>query len=148
MKKKTLIGSIFVLTLLLLMPSVSAFQQNIISEDTYNDVVDHLDNEDFKEIINIKLLRYPTLYKIIISLAKIRFLRLSIIWEFAVKDLDYPPYIMPKMPLLFFYCVWLISTLNHWCDFWNYMSDTFGWDWGDIVKTVIEWYEDNFEREI
>ena len=148
MNKKILIGSMLVLTLLLLMPSIPAIQQKTITDDTYHNTLEKIDFIDIKNIRESNLIKHSILYEIVIFLAKIRLLHLVILWEIAVDVIDYPPYFEAKMPLLFFYCVWILNTLEYWCAFWNHKSDTFGWDWGDIAETVIKWYEDNFEREI
>ena len=50
MKKKTLIGSMLVLTLLLLMPSIPAIQQKTIEDKAYSDFVEEIkkSNGDIK----------------------------------------------------------------------------------------------------
>jgi len=54
MKKKILIGSMLVLTLLLLMPSIPAVQQKTIEDKAYSDLVEQLDEDvdaDFIELL-------------------------------------------------------------------------------------------------
>ena len=54
MKKKILIGSLLVLTLLLLMPSIPAIQQKIIEDEAYNDIVERLEDFNFKDLNELK----------------------------------------------------------------------------------------------
>ena len=50
MKKKILIGSLLVLTLLLLMPSIPAVQQKTIEDKAYSDFVEELKDVDLEDL--------------------------------------------------------------------------------------------------
>ena len=73
MRKKTLIGSMLVLTLLLLMPSIPAIQTNVIKEDIKQDIQEKLDDyiseisSNHQNIKNLNL--FKSIFKILIPLA-------------------------------------------------------------------------------
>ena len=54
MRKKILIGSMLVLTLLLFMPSIPAIQQKIIEDKVIDDFVKKPDDEDIMKILKIR----------------------------------------------------------------------------------------------
>ncbi len=69
MKKKILIGSLLVLTLLLLMPSIPAIQQKSVEEGIKQDIQEKLDTitlDDLKYIDVLDDIRHPILYYIFV----------------------------------------------------------------------------------
>jgi len=135
MNNKILIGSIFVLTLLLLMPSIPAIQQKTILNKAYNDLVEQLDIEDVKEIRKMDWIRHPLLYVLVIFIAKFRLVRCLIIGEDSCDFSEFPPWFEIYHPIRFFWCLWLIFTIAFWCSFWENISDTLRWNWN--IKEII-----------
>ena len=68
MKSKILIGSILVLTLLLLMPSIPAIQQNAIEDKAINNLVEQFDFKDLRENIDFPDVKHPILYILVVSI--------------------------------------------------------------------------------
>ena len=145
MNKKILIGnSIFVLTLLLLMPSVPAIHQKTIEDRTYIDLFDQLDFKDVREK-NMDLIRHPLfydhplLYAIVIFLGGFRWLRCLILAEISFDIISWnPPEYEVYHPILFLRCIWLLNTFGIWCSFWDYISQILGWNWDNIASIIID----------
>ena len=114
MNKKLLLGSLLVLTLILLMPSIPAIQQRSIENNKLNCKDDFWDYP----IINLLLL-----------LTAIRILRGLVMMQFAGADLFYPDFTDIKHPLLFIRGWWLAYTGDAFCDFLFIIAKMVGWEW-------------------
>ena len=129
MGKRILIGSMLVLTLLLLMPSIPAVQQKIIEDRAYHDLIEQLDIKDVKEIRKMDWIRHPLLYILVIFIAKFRWGRCLIIVEGSCDFTNFPPEFEIYHPIRFFRGLWLVFTIAFWCSFWYFISTTLGWNW-------------------
>jgi len=131
MRKKILIGSTLVLTLLLLMPSIPAIQQKTIEEGIKQDIQEKLETINVNDLKDIKVLdwiRHPILYIIVMLQLKFRFLRLQIlefleIMCFYYLGFDYLGFIFLERWLMLFVTSSIIA------DFWGTLSDNLGWGW-------------------
>ena len=138
MKKRILIGSILVLTLLLLMPSIPAIHQKTTVDKEFNDLIEQLDVKDVTDIRKIDWIRHPLLYALAIFIAKFRLERCRILAEISF-DYSYwhgGPILEIHHPILFLRGLWLITTIEYWCSFWKTISNKFGWNWGDIRDII------------
>jgi len=130
MNKKILIGSMLVLTLLLLMPSIQAFQMNNIKNEI---------KQDFEEIslddsIEPKYPdKFPLLFYLVFGLYFFRFSRCIALFEFATEPSYYFPNFEVVHPLAFFRCVMLFFTTVIKFETWVLLSEYFGWGW-DIYE--------------
>jgi len=115
MKKKILIGSMLVLTLLLLMPSIPAIQHKTIEEGI---------KQDLQEL---EWIRHPLLYTLVMLLCYFRMIRATIILNIASDYIWW--YHDIHFPLLFIRGVWLAVTSGIWYTFWQIVSDILGWGW-------------------
>ncbi len=131
MRKKILIGSIFVLTLLLLMPSIHAIQHKTVEDSIYNDLIEQFDLKNVKEIKRLERIKHPILFDLVMFLISFREKRTGILWDISIKITHWHggPIIEIKHPILFLRCLWLILTIEYWYSFWNKISDRLGWDW-------------------
>ena len=131
MDKKILIGSMLVLTLLLLMPSIPAIQQNIVKDDINEKILSELPEDlDFKDIKYIKSLeqiKHPLIYIIIVFWIAFRQSRGNFLFDLSC-DVDIGGYYI-HYPLMFLRSVYLILLTSHIIDFWNWFSDKYGWNW-------------------
>jgi len=122
MGKKIIIGSMLVLTLLLLMPSIPAIQQRTIEDKAYSDFVEKLEDvEIFDDVM-----KFSILFVFVIMLALHRNYRAFRIWDFAQPG-GYPNPV--EHPLLAFYGSWLFLSMVVWIEFWMNISDKLGWNW-------------------
>jgi hypothetical protein len=138
MGKKILIGSMLVLTLLLLMPSIPAIQQKTVEYGFKQNIQEKLETitlDDLKDIDVLDGLKHPILYYIFISVLYIRdlkmvfnFIMLELCTETGFYDIDI---IYPILFLIFairfltnyyFYTCWAV--------FWGYLSIILEWNWG------------------
>jgi hypothetical protein len=132
MNKRILVGSIFVLTLLLLMPTIPAIQQKTIQEELYNDLVDQIDIKDIKEIKKLNEVKHPLLYSLIVITLIFRYIRIYTLatisfkmvhtggWGYELKIIH---------PLLYYRYLMLLFTtvlLDRTC---STLSTIFGWNW-------------------
>jgi hypothetical protein len=128
MEKKTIIGSIIAVAILLLMPTITAIQQNTIIEYTHNDLINQVDTKDIKKLDRIKHL---LLYNLVCFLTTLRYQHLEILFDITVVIIPNGdiPLVEVKYPILGLRCIWLGITLELWCLFWNNLSNAYGWNW-------------------
>ncbi|MCK4348185.1 MAG: hypothetical protein KAW47_06175 [Thermoplasmatales archaeon] len=143
MGKRILIGSMLVLTLLLLMPSIPAIQQKTIEDKAFNDLEEQMKTIDFEKLKDIMDLgefpKHPLLRALVVSLYNIQGLRFSFYFVMAFfvfcdpPDNDLPGGPDVTNPILFFICIlraaWLFGTAMYWATFWDYISELLGWNW-------------------
>ena len=138
MKKKIFIGSVLVLVMFLIMPSIPAIQQKTIEDRASNDFVDQLDFKDVKELVDsgkLDRVKHPLLYFFVILVAGFRWWRCIILFEIAIEQ-GWLWTFEVKYPILFLRFMWLGGRLEFWDLFWNNLSDTFGWNWEDIHDII------------
>ena len=136
MNKKILVGSIFVLTLLLLMPSIPAVQQKSIGEGIKQEIQEKLDTinlNDLKESKKLDWVRHPLLCVIILYLSFIVSLRIGRGIKLRDSSYGYAPdgHRIIVRPFRFFRGKWIISRGVRWFNFWENLSDTLHWNWWD-----------------
>ena len=120
MGKRILIGSMLILTLLLLMPSIPAVQKISIEDKTDNELEITSKNNRLKHPLLYLFVLYSTLFRglrggylVIIS---------SNIGAWMEPfEVDYP--------LFYKRGWWLINTAIGWADFWADYADRHGWNW-------------------
>ena len=140
MNRKLLLGSVLVLTLLLLMPSIPAIQHNIVKEDIKdrisNELPKDLDIHDIKELVDsgkLDRIKRPLLYLFVISIAGLGFIFSSILLEFSSDFKDGELYVY--FLLLYVFGAWLWMNIDvGWLGGWQHMSDKYGWNWN-----ISEW---------
>ncbi len=128
MKKKILIGSILVLTLLLLMPSIPAIQINTVKEVVQQNKYELKTKLDIIDIE--KLPEFPNhilLFLIIYTIAKFRFMRFKLNFMFSIS----PPYIQVAHPLLLIRSIFLLIRYSFWLNIWIKVSEKLGWNWAE-----------------
>lgn len=125
MGKKIIIGSMLVLTLLLLMPSIPAIQQKAIEQ------LDDVDLINVKEINNNgDRLKHPLLY-LSVFLVAFRGIRGFFLMFSSSKNMfswEEPMEII--YPFIFLRGVWLCGTTFLWQEFWVSVANNMGWNWG------------------
>ena len=126
--KKIFIGSMLVLTLLLLMPSIPAIQQKTIESESSAKLQD-LDVEKIKDFLNIKPLDFsPTLLTYLIS--AIFFFRFMRGWLLCVYAVTYDGlYETITKPIIYDRGTWLYETAYIWLVGWQYFYEIVGWEW-------------------
>jgi hypothetical protein len=127
--KKILIGSMLVLTLLLLMPSIPAIQIDSFKEGTQQNIDDlktRLSN--IESLIDIPKY-FPLLFLFVYSVALFRLIRFTILMDLSTEPSDFPPYFTITNWLLFIRCAFLLNGIDWWLVIWEEISDHFGWGW-------------------
>jgi len=139
MKKKILIGSMLVLVLILLMPSIPAIQTNAVQEGIKQDLQEKLESitlDDLKDIEGLDDLKHSLLYRFVDFIFKFRIIRGLIYYILVFEnflyfdviygvEIIYP--ILALISLLRFY--WLFETALIWHDLWFIIADIGGWNW-------------------
>jgi len=123
MNKKLLLGSISVLTLLLLMPSIPAVQNNVVKDEMSSHIPENLDFEDIKKLEMIELMKHPILYLIVRGIFVFRLSRESILFEWST-DVDYSGLVVTH-PIIFLRSIWLAETGAF---VYYYLEAMFGWN--------------------
>ena len=134
MNRKLLMGSLLVLTLLLLMPSIPAIQHNIIKEDVKNKVLselsEDLDLNDLKELVDsgkLDRIKHPLLYLLIICSFISRKIRIDMLTVLSVEFIGF--HIIIKNPILYKRLIILTYISLYWAWFWYFISQKYGWNW-------------------
>jgi hypothetical protein len=131
MKKKILIGSILVLTLLLLLPSIQAIQHTVVKDKIVNEIPEELHLEKRKTLTEfgpLDRIKHPLLYLFIIFISLPRILRIEVFGELSYSG-DWPFHITVENKLLFLRYVMLLFTTAFWFYMWNTVSIVLGWNW-------------------
>jgi hypothetical protein len=78
-------------------------------------------------------IKHPLLFIIVLMLPMFRSIRalllLMISMKFSGHHKNPDWYVWGDHPLLIFRAFWLLSTVAYWYAFWQYVSDTQGWNW-------------------
>jgi len=130
MRKKILIGSLLVLTLLFLMPSIPAVQQKSVEEGIKQNLQEKLDANDMnilKELDLGKLPDHPFLNFLILIPVFLRYPRIFLLLELSM-EVDEWGYLEIIHPLLFIRMTWLLFTTNAWIVLWWSFYNSMGWD--------------------
>lgn len=132
MKKKILFGSIFVLILLLVMPSIPALQHKIIEKEKFNDLIEQLDFKDIREINELEQVKHPLIYSLIVVSLIFRYIRIYTLASISYKMIHTGGWgyeLKIKHPILYYRHLMLIFTtvlLDKTC---LYLSNTLEWNW-------------------
>ena len=140
MRMKLLLGSLLVLTLLLLMPSIPAVQQKSIEEGVKQDLQEKLETitlDDLKIINGDDRIKHPILYIIVMLTIYLRYIKMyRIAFRWTIIDfLDIDGYYFNLLLTLFYllrFEVLIIFSLIYYTYFWYSISELLGWNW-DIV---------------
>jgi hypothetical protein len=127
MNNKILIGSIFAVALLLLMPSIPAIQQKTL-EDTTNNIVEQKDYVEIKDVKEIKPvdddIKFPWLLQLVtfqydLLMTRSELLRIiSLGFDYYSND--------PIFPLMYYRSVYLRELAFAYSDFWKDVSIHYG----------------------
>ena len=142
MRKKILIGSMLVLAMLLLMPSIPAIQQKTVEDGIKQDLQEKLDTinlDDLKDIKDLEWIKHPILYFIATLKYILRHFRSAFNLFFALFAFAKLDYVDPfgfdieiTHPILFSIFMvrafWFFVTGNAWLVFYG-ISDILGWGW-------------------
>ena len=135
-RKKILIGSIFVLALMLLMPSIPAVQQNTIEEGIKQDIQEKIDSliiNDFRGIKELIGDRHPILFAIcliMVFMTNFRITRSDILFFYSTIYVDggwNPGYYEITHPLIFIRSLWLFFTGAICSEIAYLLNEIYGW---------------------
>jgi len=134
--RKILIGSMLVLVMLLLMPSIPAIQQDSIENNVYDVLHIQLKDFDFKDlkdvISNGDSAKYPLMFLLIFSLIRIKTIRG---FRLMVESSNYMEYLIWGDPLdiynpiNYYRGLWQFEKAMLLLTIWSGLSDEFGWNW-------------------
>ena len=126
MKTKIILGSLFVLTLLLVMPSLPAIQNKIIIKENKHDCREF----NIKDMLQLKIpIKFPLVFLLILVIYQFRWTRSELLFELATAPDPLPPGYKVVKPLLLFRGIMLFLTATLRFDFWIMISDYLGWGW-------------------
>ncbi len=135
MKKKILIGSLLVLTLLLLMPSIPAIQQKSVEEGIKQDSQEKFSTitlNIIKELVRLDDIKFPLIYNFLCSYILLRI-------ESFDKFFDFIMLFLPiGSPIFLLFFIWTFGRLDLFRDFLQIIADIRGWNWDlpDVLEYV------------
>ena len=131
MKIKIIMVCLVSIAFLLMMPSIPAIQQKSIEEGFKQDLRENLYSislDDSKEIEGLEGPNYSLLYDFVMRILDFRFRQFDNIENFLFYCYE------EKFEWLLIFGMfrlsWVTITIHYWNNFWYYISNTFGWDWG------------------
>ena len=130
MGKKILIGSMLVLAILLLMPSIPAIQQKSVEEGIKQDLQEKLDSitlDDLKDFTDLEWIRHPILYVLVVILLYIRLLQAYRMFEFSSNCAENGQMYLAYLGALRALCI--LATTDYFHAFWYIISNILGWNW-------------------
>lgn len=134
MSKRILIGSMLVLAMLLVMPSIPAIQQKTFEEGIKQDLQEKLETitfDDLKDIKELDWIRHPILFIFVWNFLLFRWIRFRILQEISYDVYMFHGWYEFEIhyPLLFLRCMMLLSSTMCIEYFWYNISDKRGWNW-------------------
>lgn len=133
MNRKIVFGSILVLILLLLMPTIPAIQQKTSKEELKQELLEKLNiinPKDFEDIKELEWMRHPTLFALVTFIYYFQLYRGYILLYFSATWIDgRNPHWEPVHPILFLRSLQLLYCIDVWYVFWMTVSDVLGWNW-------------------
>ena len=136
MKNKfVVLFSVFVVFLIVLLPTLSANQISTIEKIIHSEPIEQKDIIDIMDIgdkLKVECFpKHPILYSIANTIYVFRMFRASIYFHFSIIHYDdgWQPNYEIIHPLLFLRGRMLFETGVIWGEFWYKISDYFGWDW-------------------
>jgi len=127
MNKKIFIGSILVLTLLLLMPSISAIHINAIENE-----IKQKNGGLIAENPSFDAEFFPErLFCFVVAIAFSRFVRAGIWMLNSIEFNDSSGQFNVTHPLAYYRGVWLYLTFELWVTVWYIIFEKLGWDWSE-----------------
>ena len=139
MRREILFGSIFVLALILLMPSIPAIEQKTIEDKAYSDFIEKIEEFDFEDIGKLDDMKHPILYSFVMTLYNHMNNRLNrvgdrftLIIDFIINNFDVSLYNeLGKLliVIIFIRVNSLVLPIMYYSLFWYNLSETLGWNW-------------------
>ena len=138
MNKKILIGSMLVLTLLLLMPSIPAIECNVVNDEILSEISEDLDIKDIREILEsdkFDKIRHPLLFSFVKLWLTFRWKRSVFLGNLSSHYAGFFFYV--DYVILFLRAVWLNLSVDFLIYFWNNLSNSQNWNWDDLRDIII-----------
>ena len=135
MNKRIIIGSVLVLTLLLLMPSISAIQFKTFKNKIQNDFFTQKQNADLidsKSIILEEIPDHPILFFWVMFSFHFRLSRAEFFMRISSK-MDEDLNLQVSHLFLWFWSIILIYGTLTISDFWWDLAEENEWNWGDFL---------------
>lgn len=134
-KKKTIFGSIFVLIVIMLMPSIPAIQKNVIDNEFKQKIqekIESIDINDLKYIKKLETIKFPIILAIVFLLYTFLesrgFFIQNYAWELLVND-RFPGNLFFLYELMILRGVLLVCSAQFFLIFWLFISNILGWNW-------------------
>ena len=135
MSRRILVGSMLVLFLLLIMPSIPALQQKVVKEEMRAELrekIESINSDDFQDIVGLENVKHPLLYLLVNSIPLFRVFRGIMLFMLSVEA-EYDGWlgynIDVKHPFLFLRSAWLVGTSSFWYGLWIIIDGLLGWNW-------------------
>ena len=130
MDRKILVGSIIVVIILLLMPSIPAILHKTITEKSYSDFIEQLDFEDITELIEsgkLDNITHPILYVVLTIWLYFRLIRAYFLIEISSDNHPFGG-VTIHYPLIFYRGIWLGFTAEILLVYLQELSNKYKWN--------------------
>jgi len=138
MKTKLIVGSIIAIALLLLMPSIPAIQQKTIEDKAYSDLVERIEDFNFKDLKEITSLekdeKFPKLWDLIKAICSFRSIRGATLEFIADIFMVFFQLSGPIVRLIYLRGTYLFYSADYFLGFCLLISFILGWGWDRKVN--------------
>ena len=129
MRKKLVFGIILVLTLLLLMPSISAIQTNVVKDEILIKIHKDLDFKEMNDLGDVE--KFPNLYEFLARWLGLRFGHgLMLCW------LGIPFYYNSPFGIITKRGIWLCMSSFYIADILDFIVEKLGWNWESLSDYI------------
>ncbi len=139
MRKKILIGSMLILTLLLLMPSIPAIQQKTIEDGVRQDLQEKLESINFEELKDLNLpvkFRFRPILQIIFLIIWLRGGR-GLMLSFFASHWDRNFFVI-DFPIIYLRGEWLFYTSMYILDYFHILYQIIGYPIFFLIMEIID----------
>jgi hypothetical protein len=138
MKIKIIIGSLIVVVIIFLMPSIPAIQNKIVQDEILSEIPEEIVFSfinELSESSRVEKLKHPLLFILVKLWLNFRWKRSIFLGDISSSYAGF--YFYVEHELLFLRAVWLSISVDFLIYYWNNLSDSFNWNWDDLRDLII-----------
>lgn len=137
-KKKTVFGSVFVLVLMLLLPCISAVHQSSIKEEYRKEIMEQLESSSIDHLDLLEGIKHPVLFIVIYLRLRVCHTRIDYLFNTCIIWMSFLGTYINKDKYILAHSLIIRANTIH--NFWEDLSDKFGWNWDLPYYCKPHWF--------